>query len=551
MAIQLIVGLDGATFDLIVPWAQEGHLPVLAELMRMGSWGPLRSVPNMNSAPAWSSFATGLNPGKHGIFYFTERVPGTYHRCPVNASYRHGVPFWSLLSRAGCRVGIINVPLTYPVEAVEGFMVAGLDAPGVHSPGFTHPENLAARIQSEVGEYIIEPGIPGMIKGGYKRAALERILLTIERRLACTLWLHEQYHPDLLTVVFTATDAVQHFFWGDMDPTYPFVEPEERRFANAVKQVYIRLDQALGQLIEKTHAEQVIILSDHGFGFNQRGAEFLRPWLIELGLLQQRKGGQPGRRLVSNLYNMIDRRLSRDTKLRLAHFLPRLRSHVETTLAVGDINWVNTKVYCTGTTDDLYINLHGREPQGIVLEGSDYNKLCDLLIGFLRETTEPITGLPAVEFVARRDAVYSGPWVDRAPDILIRWSTQSVLSGLRTPGYLSVPKDPYPPPLQSGGHRLHGVFIASGIPFRQGVKLGEVNILDLAPTILHLNHLPIPPNWDGQVITAALDADWLAAHPVQQDTSAVAQSFEGTHREYTDAEASEIEERLRGMGYIE
>ena len=104
MAKQLIVGLDGATFDLIVPWVQEGSLPVLAELMRTGSWGPLQSVPNTNSAPAWSSFATGLNPGKHGIFYFTERVPGTYRRRPIHAGFRCGTTFWSLLSQAGCQV---------------------------------------------------------------------------------------------------------------------------------------------------------------------------------------------------------------------------------------------------------------------------------------------------------------------------------------------------------------------------------------------------------------------------------------------------------------
>ncbi|MGQ9595453.1 MAG: alkaline phosphatase family protein, partial [Anaerolineae bacterium] len=74
----LVVGLDGATFDLIRPWAREGKLPTLARLLEEGVCAPLRSVPNMNSAPAWSTFATGLNPGKHGIFYFDELVPGTY-----------------------------------------------------------------------------------------------------------------------------------------------------------------------------------------------------------------------------------------------------------------------------------------------------------------------------------------------------------------------------------------------------------------------------------------------------------------------------------------
>ena len=95
----LIIGLDGATFDLIRPWATAGKLPNIARLMRSGTSAPLRSVPNQNSAPAWSSFATGKNPGKHGIFYFDERIEGTYNKRYLNGGFRQGESWWSIASR--------------------------------------------------------------------------------------------------------------------------------------------------------------------------------------------------------------------------------------------------------------------------------------------------------------------------------------------------------------------------------------------------------------------------------------------------------------------
>jgi predicted AlkP superfamily phosphohydrolase/phosphomutase len=546
----LAVGLDGATLDLIVPWTQEGNLPILNSLMQSGTWGPLRSVPNANSAPAWSSFATGMNPGKHGIFYFTDRVPGTYQRRPIHAGFRTGTTFWSQLSQAGHRVGIINMPLTYPAEPVNGFIVAGLDTPGIDSPGFTYPKDLAKQIQ-EMGEYIIEPGVPGMIKAGRRQAALERILLGVNRRLACAQYLHQRYQPDLLTVVFTATDAVQHFFWGDMDATYPFHDPAEaEHFSDAIKQIYRYLDRALGELIETTQPETVIALSDHGFGFNQRGAEYLRPWLTELRLLKQHASGTTSQGVMSSAYRWVDRLLDRETKLRLARLLPSLRARVEATIQLGDVDWGNTRAYCTGATDDLYVNLRSREPQGIVDPGDEYEELCTVLVERLKETINPATGQPAVEFVARRKEVYHGQHLERAPDILIRWSTQSVLTGLHTPAHAPIPFRPLPPPLQSGGHRLYGMLIVAGGNFRQGASWQETSIMDVAPTILHLFDTPVPKSMDGQVMSFSLDEDWLSSHPVRL-AEAITLQGESTSKDYSAEEAASIEERLRGMGYVE
>lgn len=142
----LIIGLDGATFDLIDPLVRTGYLPTLATPMAQGARGPLLSWPAMNSAASWSSIVTGYNPGQHGEYSFGQQwktLPQQgYDWHPTTGSARKKDPFWRLLSAAGRWVGVINVPISFPAEPVNGFMLAGMDAPRVNSPGFAHPPEL-------------------------------------------------------------------------------------------------------------------------------------------------------------------------------------------------------------------------------------------------------------------------------------------------------------------------------------------------------------------------------------------------------------------------
>jgi predicted AlkP superfamily phosphohydrolase/phosphomutase len=114
MSRVLVVGWDGATWSVADALAREGRLPTLQALRNGGSEGVLESVPNMNSAPSWSTIVTGLGPGRHGIFYFDEPVPGTYRRTVINAGRRAGSSLWRIASDAGKRVLAVNVPISYP-----------------------------------------------------------------------------------------------------------------------------------------------------------------------------------------------------------------------------------------------------------------------------------------------------------------------------------------------------------------------------------------------------------------------------------------------------
>ena len=171
----LVIGMDGATFDLIDPWIKEGKLPVLERCIKQGTRSPLLSTPLSNSAQAWSSFITGKNPGKHGIYDFFETLPDSYGVRFLNASFRSGKSIWRLVSEAGKKVGIINVPITYPAEEVNGFLIPGLDSPGTEG-NFAYPRGLMEEINEHSGEYIVEAGIWGYIRRGKPDIALEKLL---------------------------------------------------------------------------------------------------------------------------------------------------------------------------------------------------------------------------------------------------------------------------------------------------------------------------------------------------------------------------------------
>ena len=113
----LVIGLDGAPYDLIKQWSQTGEMPHLARLIARGRFGVLRSTIPVHSPTAWASYITGLNPGKHGVFDFVRREEDGYQLRVIRADQIAGASLWKLLSEGDRRVGIMNVPMTYPPEA--------------------------------------------------------------------------------------------------------------------------------------------------------------------------------------------------------------------------------------------------------------------------------------------------------------------------------------------------------------------------------------------------------------------------------------------------
>jgi predicted AlkP superfamily phosphohydrolase/phosphomutase len=566
----LVIGIDSATFDLITPWIDEGKLPNLARLVSEGAAGELESVPNRNSAPSWSSIVTGKNPGKHGIFYFVEDNPEQYAYQYINASFRAAKPIWQILSEAGKRVGVMNVPISYPAEPLNGFMLAGIDAPGTYAPNFSYPPDLFRNLYATLGEYIIEPGLPSLIKAAKRDEAVRTLYKTVSQRLHYARHLMSEQPWDLFFVVFTSLDTAQHFFWKYMQPEHFDVSLQEReRFGKVILNVHQMLDDAVGQLTELAGpGTHVIVVSDHGMGATDSRNMLLPYWLQSLGLLAFEDGERQGsavsprhmRRevldLLAYLYRQVDRRLDRNAKLRLARMLPRLRAVTEVYMKTGRFDWSHTKAYADGNRDEIWINLKGRQRQGIVEPGLEYDELCSSIDEHLCTAHDPITGEPYVDQVYRREEVYSGPLVHRSPDLIIRWHRggwiDNMRFGNRSGAEVKRAAARYDPivELGSGHHTDHGILILWGDGIQPTSRPEGACVYDVTPTILYLMGLPVPSDMDGRVLTDVLEHELLSSRPVET-TPAEETGAEGERLAYTQEDEGIIAERLRGLGYVD
>jgi predicted AlkP superfamily phosphohydrolase/phosphomutase len=566
----LIIGLDAATFDLIDPWITAGALPNLSRLVANGTRGHLQSVPNLNSIPAWASFMTGVNPAKHGLLWFYERRPDSYAYRYLNGSDLQAPPFWDILSSHGRRVSVINVPMTYPARPLNGLMITGLDAPSEESPGFTFPPGLYREIREKVGRYLIDTNILGYARRGRYDQALKATQEVIALRAATASYLMDRYPWELFVVVFTALDRVQHTFWHFMDPEHPNHDSSKTMYSKAIYQCYAQLDTVVGNLVTQAGPDvNVILVSDHGFGFNQRGYHFLNPWLTTLGLFHPLKDHDvkgKAKRLTATALREVaaigDGLVPKTLRRKLMNFLPGGRAALVGQLHQVSCDWSRTKAYVDYIHPGIWINLCGREPAGTVAPGSEYEALRGELIERLSDCRDLDTDQPIVKAVRRREEVYHGPHLSKAPDLAIEWNYDIIVSGLRcydrTGKELIVQQaaDIVERRNVSGDHRPEGILLASGPHIKADQEISGAHIMDIAPTVLALMGQAVPAYMDGRVLAEALTTDFSRAASAQSDEIAAdgvprRMSAPAESLEFSVEEAAMVEARLRGLGYIE
>jgi len=571
----LIFGIDGATFDLIRPWMMDGSLPNLAAIARNGASSELESTLPPNSAPAWTSFMTGMNPGKHGVYGFTRVEPHKGYAIKVNSgAIRRAPTVWQLLSEQGRRSIVLNVPMTYPPDPIDGVVVTGIDTPGLESQ-FTYPSEFNHEIFRRIPEYILDVRNWGVEADGERRARIfDDIMRMVDTRRQLALHLMRTEPWDLFTVVFTATDRAQHFFWRFLDPTHPLYDPVEApRYHNAILRVYRKIDQVLGEMLASYGDEStVIVMSDHGFG-PQHKLFRINQWLVENGFLQLTYTTSNG--LVHHLssvakkqlYRGLDRlvglvrvALSDTTKDKVKRLFPRLRGWVASQILFSGADWSATQAYHTAEfPGSIRVNLKGREVNGIVEPGSEYEAVCEAIRAGLEGYVDPDTGKPVVERVFRRDELYWGPCVDLAPDLIVHLADYTYTFDWYMPVARNSVQIDLPVvdgltgeyAVNCGNHRLDGILMFYGTNIRKGVQLDPVQIYDVIPTVLYLLGLPIPVDMDGQVLTEAITTDLLNRQPIERSgpTSALNEALT-SGKVYSDEEAETIADRLRSLGYL-
>ncbi|GIV79416.1 MAG: phosphodiesterase [Litorilinea sp.] len=539
-----ILGLDGATLDLIQPWAEAGLLPNFARLMAAGARGTLHSTIHPISPQAWSSFITGKNAGKHGLYDFLVKSPGSYQFALTHGGHRRGTSLWQYLSAAGKRVIVLNVPFTYPPEPVNGLMLSGFDAPRCDS-SIASPPELLNEIQQAVGTYFLHEMYPV----GRKKAEYEEVLCAeVRNRFAVTRYLHERYDWDFFMVVVNATDLVQHLFWAEMeDPASPYQE--------TILHVYQAVDAALGDWWN-LFGEQVnfLVISDHGAG-PIRKTIYLNEWLQQAGFLTFRSEQQSTlERVTAQGLNQLRMRLKqslpRGVKDWLKQKIPDIRNRVESWLQTSAIDWSRTEAFAGGNFGNIYINLEGREAQGIV-PPDDYPAVVAQIREALTSLRDPETGELLVEAVYHRDELYVGPYRELAPDLLVVWRDYAyfvypTLGGNAGTLFGPAPQEDATEFIHSGTHRVNGILLATG-PDLCATQIEGAHITDLAPTLLHLYGLPVPDDMDGRVLQELL----ARKRPVIYCPADVPEQGDGAVPPGQLEETPEIVERLRSLGYLE
>ncbi|MFQ5341774.1 MAG: alkaline phosphatase family protein [Anaerolineae bacterium] len=547
----LVIGLDGGTLDVIRPWAEAGELPTFQRLLNEGTAGPLKSTIPTSSPAAWTSFMTGVNPGKHGTFDFLRRRPDGYDLQPVR-NYLPGLgTMFAWASRHGRRVAVVNVPLTYPPEPVNGIMVAGLGAPD--EADYTYPAGLSDtlramgyRVNSEAH---YEPGL--------EDAFLREITTTTDKQAEVGLWLFKKEPWDFFTIVLRDLDAVFHSMWSLMDATHPAHDPERAAlYGDAILNYHKLLDARIADFLDAVDDNTVVmIMSDHGSGPYYREV-YLNVWLQQEGFqtLKQgardaaggvrallRRGGVTRENLTARLGWHNVNRIKERLPDRVKALVPRSRPE-----AMDLVDWSQTRAYSFGLIGQIYINLRGREPQGIVEPGAEYEHVVADLVERLGELTDPETGKQVVDAVYRREELYHGPHAHQAPDLCLVMRDLSYTTHLGTE---FTRETVFGPPInhESGNHRPYGMLMAWGPGIRRRGSVSVAEIIDLAPTILHLLGVPVPEDMDGRVLTELLDepagppADRVAREQVAKADNAAP---------LTAGEEAELMERLRNLGYL-
>ena len=587
----ICIGLDGATFDLIQPFIAQGRLPTFKKLMDSGAWSELRSTVPPVTASAWSSFMTGKNPAAHGLFDFMQRRENSYDLAPVSALDRDGKAVWDLMGDAGKKVIVMNVPVTWPPQPINGLLVTGMLTPR-NAEDYTYPKELADELRLEIGDYIVYSD--EVYSKGRGEIFLNALKYSADQRVKAAEYLLQKYPWDFFMLVFPETDTVSHGLWSAFDPTHHEHDPAQAaKFHDGILGIYQHIDDLLARLLDSVTASifaplsvnsakqsptrdletpalhqtqcgasvassqkpllamtdvTILLMSDHGHG-PVRNFLYVNNYLAQRGYLKFKPNIASQFKHVAFQLGLTPRFVY---SIVLTFGLGKLRRTLDKRrggrgllkrffLSFSDVDWSRTRAYSIGYIGEVHINLKGREPQGIVEPGEQYERVRDDVINSLRELELP-DGTPLVEHIWKKEEIYHGAHLANAPDILfLPRNLETIAFGDFEFGSNKVIEKSFG---VSSSHRMNGLFIASGAGIKNAGEFRCAQLIDLAPTILHLMGLPVPTDMDGRVLTEALADARTVEYGGTSEASAT------TTEGYSEEEEKEVIERLADLGYI-
>lgn len=539
-----VFGLDGATFDYMMPWIESGHLPTMEKLLSHGTSGTLQSTFLPTTAMAWPSMLTGKNAGKHGIFDFRQREDDSYDLLPSITRNIDGDPLHHYLSRRGLRVGMVNVPMTYPPAPVNGMLISGFTTPRdaetwcfpdslpneLDAAGTPYPMHLLHDLVHMKRQHRGQGKIDQYIRswGTFTNAQAEAVCQLLER---------DPY--DFFMIVFSSTDHINHH------------TPE----VDHIRRIYEQVDRAMGRILKELDDETtVLVVSDHGSAPLEQyivlnrfledhnliefrpeiAAHFVKLLASRLVWRYRSEAAQLWRRLPQGLRQLISWPLLQyDERLRYGY---------------DNIDWQRTRAYANSGIGTLFVNLKGREPQGIVAPGDEYEAIRDQLIDGLLSLRNPKTNKPLIDEALRAEEVFHGPHMDSAPDVVFtrRNPRHRAVTGFGSDPVFRPSRRDDGTSVEYGYHTREGILIATGPRLKAGSHIEGADIHDIAPTVLHILGLPVPTDMDGKVLLDLFDRPQSVTYTEPDEKTHSTAEHNLSRKGQLD-----IEERLRALGYLE
>lgn len=518
----ITIGLDGANWNLLSDWIEDGSLPNLERMIENGVGGSSYSCLPPLTVPNWKCYSTGKNPGKLDVFRFDKIDTETQEHIFHDATDFKSAELWDYLNAEGLTAGVINKPSTYPPKEIDGFIVAGgPDASESEfrslETGFATPDHVENFLREEV-DYDVHPSpmISPAEQGNDEIAAIHDL---IKLRFEAARQLLERENPDFLHVTIFYSMALQHYFWRG-EPVY---------------EAWQIIDEELGTFLDDGH--DIVIMSDHGTCYVE-SVFYINVWLAENGYLETERSVDTGLRSIGVTR---ERALWLAKKLHMTSVLSRVvpermqkalpwEEGVKRDRVLSVIDWENTTAVASNQ-GPIYLNV---DPE------DEYEQLRDELIEKLSSLEHPETGKEIVRSVERGEKHYFGPYAKNAPDLILDQG-----EGVHTSDAIGPDEWLSSSGVWKGGNWPEGLFLMHGPSFDDR-GLGEsARITDLAPTILHSMGVAVPKDMDGE----PLDVFAGESEPAKRDVEY--QNPSGRNRSQSNIDNEDVEERLADLGYLE
>jgi predicted AlkP superfamily phosphohydrolase/phosphomutase len=492
----LVVGLDMADGDLIRYWSRQGRLPNFAALVASGTLVELESPAELLHTSTWPTFATGVLPGRHGVYYPYQPKPGHQFARRIEADQYGATTFWSRADAEQRRCVAYDIPETFPERDFKGRAVFDWGTWARYGTSSAQPPVLLKELKSQFGTYPL--GFEAIRLGfEYPHGLEQRLPESVRYKCATARWLLQRDEWDLAVIGFGETHPAGHYFWP---AGVNAVGTGDEALFEQLFVVYAAVDQALGSLRDCLPSDATLfVASGDGVRPNHCGWHLLPALLNRLGFTSSgptSPGGASPRQ--SSLVGRLPHLVSPGLKQQVAAWLPwRLRNRLSLWAQVSNVDWSQTRAFALPSDLEgcVRINMKGREPHGIVDPGAQYDDLCQEIRSRLEELENPTTGARAVRRVWIRNEVLPGGRQEELPDLIVTWNDEWPIVALASPRVGLV--EGVNPDRRPGTHSTVGFLLAQGPDIPKGHQ-GRGRLVDVAPTVLQLLALPNLSDMDGR-----------------------------------------------------